>query len=145
MQSLTLLCGLCYNHHMTKNTLAFSFNNETKEKIPPIPFEAIKDVALGKKYTLNLIITTPEHIKKLNLIYRNKNTATDILSFPLSETEGEIYICPEESRKEAVKFDREYDNFIAFLFIHGCVHLKGHDHSAKIGRASCRERVYVLV
>ena len=30
--------------------------------------------------------------------------------------------------KEAIKFDRSYENFLAFIFIHGCVHLKGYDH-----------------
>ena len=108
----------------------FTFTNETKEHIPPVAFEAIKNEVLGKKYRLNLIITTPANIKKLNTIYRNKEVATDILSFPLSSTEGDIYICPSETKKEAKKFDRSYENFFPFLFIHGCVHLKGHDHSA---------------
>ena len=66
----------------------------------------------------------------LNAIYRDKEIATDILSFPISNDEGEIYICPSETRKEAKKFDRTYENFFAYLFIHGCTHLKGHDHSA---------------
>ncbi|MBP6858660.1 MAG: rRNA maturation RNase YbeY [Candidatus Pacebacteria bacterium] len=85
---------------------------------------------MGKTYKLNLIYTSSENIKKLNTIYRGKEVATDILSFPISDTEGEIYISENESRAEAKKFDREYNNFIGFLFIHGCTHLKGHDHGA---------------
>jgi probable rRNA maturation factor len=108
----------------------FTLINETKSKIPSIPFEGIKDACLGKSYKLNLIFTTSERIKQLNTIYRDKEQATDILSFPISETEGEIYISEKESRAEAKKFDREYVNFIGFLFIHGCTHLKGHDHGA---------------
>jgi probable rRNA maturation factor len=107
-----------------------TISNETKSTLPRVDFDAIKTFILGKKYQLNLIFTTPAKIQKLNLIYRNKNTPTDILSFPLSEDSGEIYICPSESRKEAKKFDRPFDNFIPFLFIHGCVHLKGHDHGS---------------
>ncbi|MEK7642123.1 MAG: rRNA maturation RNase YbeY [Patescibacteria group bacterium] len=108
----------------------FTLINETKSKIPSIPFEGIKDTCLGKSYKLNLVFTTSAKIKKLNTIYRDKECATDILSFPISDTEGEIYISEKESREEAKKFDREYDNFIGFLFIHGCTHLKGHDHGA---------------
>ena len=108
----------------------FSLINETENIIPSIPFKEIKEASLGKNYTLSLIFTTPEKIKKLNLIYRDKNIATDILSFPIDEIEGEIYICLEEAKKESVKFDRSFENFIAFLFIHGCVHLKGHDHGS---------------
>lgn len=110
--------------------MSFTLINETKSQIPPTPFEAIKDACLGKAYKLNLIFTSSENIKKLNTIYRDKEEATDILSFPISETEGEIYISETESRAEAKKFDRDYENFIGFLFIHGCTHLKGHDHGA---------------
>jgi probable rRNA maturation factor len=104
--------------------------NETKEQIPHVEFEAIAREILGTKYVLNVIITRSAQIKKLNTIYRNKEHATDILSFPLSETEGEIYISLKETRAEAKKFDRTYENFFSFLFIHGCTHLKGYDHGA---------------
>ena len=103
-------------------------SNKTRNVIPFVPFEAIKNAALGTYYVLSVAIVTPVEIQKLNLTYRNINKPTDILSFPLSEKEGEIYICISETKKEAVKFDRSYENFLAFIFIHGCVHLKGYDH-----------------
>lgn len=112
--------------------MAHTFNiiNETRSKLPLVDFIALKDGALGKKYNLTVIITTPARMKELNTIYRDKKQATDILSFPISKNEGEIYLCLSESRKEAPKFERSYENFIPFLFIHGCVHLLGHDHGA---------------
>lgn len=103
-------------------------SNKSRYVTPSAPFEAIKDEILGPDYELSLVFTTPAHIKKLNKIYRNKEKATDILSFPLSKDSGEIYICLSESKKEAVKFERSDENFLLFIFIHGCVHLKGHDH-----------------
>lgn len=108
--------------------MPFTIINEAHITIPTHPYEQIKDAILGRDYALNLIFTTSERIKQLNTIYRDKEQPTDILSFPLSENEGEIYISEKESREEAVKFNRPYDNFIGFLFIHGCTHLKGHDH-----------------
>lgn len=118
------------NKEVKKLDTTFTLINETDSSIPAVDFVSIKNSALTKKYSLNLIFTTSAKIKKLNTIYRNKESATDILSFPISKNEGEIYICQTEARKEAKKFDREYENFIAFLFIHGCTHLKGHDHGA---------------
>lgn len=115
---------------MAKKDTNFTLVNETDSIIPAVDFVNIKKSILGTKYCLNLIFTTSAKIKKLNTIYRDKQCATDILSFPISENEGEIYISEKESRIEAKKFDREYENFIAFLFIHGCTHLKGHDHGA---------------
>ena len=108
----------------------FTLIKETRESIPRVSFVAIKNEILGKKYTLNLIITTPARMKELNTIYRDKENATDILSFPISDVEGEMYISLEETRKMAPEFDRSFENFFAFLFIHGCAHLKGHDHGA---------------
>ncbi|MDE2188390.1 MAG: rRNA maturation RNase YbeY [Patescibacteria group bacterium] len=85
---------------------------------------------LGHDYELSVAIVTKKTIHNLNKKWRNKDTPTDILSFYISNNEGEIYICPSEARKEAHKFERSFDNFIAFLFIHGLVHLKGYDHGA---------------
>ena len=107
---------------------SFKLVNETRGKIPRAAFAAVKDAALGKNYKLTLIVTTPARIKKLNTIYRDIEKPTDILSFPVSKDGGEIYMSVSETKKEAKKFDRKYENFFAFLFIHGCVHLKGYDH-----------------
>jgi probable rRNA maturation factor len=117
-------------------------SNETKATLPRVAFRQIKEAALGSKYQLTVTFVSPAHIKKLNLHYRNKNEPTDILSFPLLKNEGEIYISPTETRKEAKKFGRSYENFMAFLFIHGCVHLKGYDHGGTMERieAKIRER-----
>jgi probable rRNA maturation factor len=103
-------------------------------------FAAAKSAILGKDYSLSFSFAEPEQMKKLNLIYRDRNIPTDILSFPLSNNEGEIYICKSEARKEAKKFDRNLENFIKFLFIHGCVHLKGYDHGAKMEAVESRLR-----
>ncbi len=118
----------------------FSISNEGDIKIPDIDFQGIKNEALGVNYNLSLVFTTPEKMKKLNLIYRDKNQPTDILSFPIGSDEGEIYISLEEAKKESVKFDRSYENFVAFLFIHGCVHLKGHDHGSTMENIEVRLR-----
>ena len=112
----------------------FTFENTTRAKLPRVDFLKIKDEILGKDYDLTLTIVDAKKITELNLMYRNKNCSTDILSFPLSQNEGEIYICPKEAKNGAKKFDRKYDNFIPFLFIHGCTHLKGFDHGGTMER-----------
>ena len=95
--------------------------------------------ALGEKYDLSLTIVDVAEIKRLNFTYRNKNKPTDILSFPLEKNSGEIFICLSEAKKEAPKFDRDFDNFIGFLFIHGLMHLKGFDHSSTM---ESNERIF---
>lgn len=95
-------------------------------------FDQIKKEILGSKYELSFSFIAPKKIKSFNKIYRNINKPTDILSFPLSKSTGEIFICKSETKKMAPKFDRSYENFLVYLFIHGCVHLKGYDHGPKM-------------
>ena len=95
-------------------------------------FDQIKKATLGEKYELSLVFVSAKKIQELNKTYRNINMPTDILSFPLSKTSGEILICKTETKKMMREFNRSYDNFLAFLFIHGCVHLMGYDHGAKM-------------
>lgn len=91
-------------------------------------FTKIKEAVLGKRYELSFAFVTKSEIKRLNLIYRNKNKPTDILSFSLSDSSGEIVICKEVARERSTLYKRKSQNFIYFLFIHGLLHLKGFDH-----------------
>ena len=114
--------------------------NKTKGRLPSLSFELMKKAVLGEKYELSLVFTTASKMLELNKTYRNLNKPTDILSFPLSKTSGEIFICPGETRKMMSKFGRTYENFLTFLFIHGLVHLKGYDHGAKMEKVEIKFR-----
>jgi len=103
-------------------------------------FEEIKNTVLGPKYELSLVFCTAKKIQELNKIYRNINKSTDILSFPLSKTSGEIFICKTETKKMAKEFDQTYENFLVFLYIHGLVHLKGYDHGPKMEKMEIKFR-----
>lgn len=123
-----------------KGTENFSIINKTKGTLPRVPFADIKDTALGKNYKLSLVFIGDAKSKNLNKSYRGKDKPTNVLSFELSKTEGEIFITPSVARKEAPKFDRTFNNFIAFLFIHGLIHLKGMDHGPKMEAAEKKLR-----
>lgn len=98
--------------------------------IPSLPFLPIKEKILGKAYDLTVVFCTPEESRERNRECRGKDYPTNILSFPLSEKEGEIYISLSVARRDAKKFEMSYDKFLHLLLIHGCLHLKGHDHGS---------------
>ncbi|MFZ2523081.1 MAG: rRNA maturation RNase YbeY [Minisyncoccia bacterium] len=110
----------------------FNITNKTRSRVPSVPFVKIKDEVLGKKYNLSLVFIGKRRSKKLNFTHRGKDKATNILSFTLDKSSGEIFITPEVLRKEMKKFGRKYDNFVAFLFIHGLLHLKGFEHGSRM-------------
>ena len=106
----------------------FSIHNTTKGKLPRLPFVQIKNAILGEQYELSLVCIGNARSRALNRQYRNKDYSTNVLSFPLSKSEGEIFLDLKKSKSEAPKFEMNYTTFIAYLFIHGLLHLKGHDH-----------------
>lgn len=99
-----------------------------------VPFLALKDAALGADYDLSLVFIDPKESQHLNKLHRGKDKPANILSFPLTETSGEIFIDLKTARGQAPDFEQEFQNFIAFLFVHGLFHLKGFDHSAIMER-----------
>lgn len=109
----------------------FSISN-TAKSYPSLPYEEIKNDILGKRYELSLAFVGGTRAQKLNQAYRNKTYTPNVLSFPLEEKAGEIYITPTIARKEAKKFNMSSNGYIGFLFIHGCLHLKGHAHGDKM-------------
>lgn len=98
--------------------------------LPRIPFLRIKEALLGKNYALTIAFVSGEETEALNKKYRNKDYKANILSFPLSENEGEIYIALAIARTQAKDFGLSYRAYLHLLIIHGCLHLKGCDHGS---------------
>lgn len=113
------------HEHLTDNvTLTF----ETRSQAPVIPWSAIKNSILGKKYELSLVFPSPKTATELHKDWKEKDGPANILSFPLEKDLGEIFISLNQAKTECKKFERDYENYVAFLFIHGCAHLKGYTH-----------------
>ena len=107
----------------------------TKGKQPSLPFRLLrpmKDKVLGSSYELSVVFCGTKRIRTLNRIYRQKDKATDILSFPLTKNSGEIFICLEKVKSKARQFDRPLQNHFIFLVIHGLLHLKGMVHGSRM-------------
>jgi len=106
--------------------------NTTQKKVPSLPFGDIKQFILNEKYDLSLVFIGDKLSRKLNKYYRKIDKPTNILTFPLSKKEGEIFINLTLAQRQFLKFSESYDKFIGFLFIHGLLHLKGYKHSSKM-------------
>jgi rRNA maturation RNase YbeY len=112
------------------STDSFTISNATKGKLPRLPFAIMKEKVLGKKYDLSLVFLTPAKAKALNIAHRQKTYTPNILSFPLDKQSGEIFICLSVAKKEAPQYSLDFENFVAYLFIHGLFHLKGMEHGS---------------
>ena len=108
--------------------------NTTKGKLPRLPFVYIKNAILGKKYELGVSFLSTKKQKEINKQYRRLDQTTNILSFPLTKTSGDITFDLSKVKKDAPLFDMSYTKFLKYLFIHGCLHLKGFDHGSIMDR-----------
>lgn len=109
-----------------------TINRLTKGKLPSLPFLAVKNHILGKSFELSLAFLNLQTMKKLSSQYKGDNTHTNILTFPLSKTEAEILMNLQTVRSKAKDFDMKYQEHLLFLFIHGCLHLKGYKHGPEM-------------
>ena len=90
----------------------------------------------NKKISLSLLLSNNKYIKKLNKHFRNKNKATDILSFPFSEKKkilkqtyiGDIVISYDFIDKPKSQDLKVFKQKLIKIFIHGFLHLLGFDH-----------------
>lgn len=106
--------------------------NSTVSEYPVFPYLEIKEAIVGKKYVTSLNFVGAKRAQALNIAYRQKNYVPNVLSFPLDEKTGEVFICLAVAKKEAKNFNLSPNGYVAYLFIHGLLHLKGHDHSDKM-------------
>ncbi|BDT79790.1 rRNA maturation RNase YbeY [Polynucleobacter yangtzensis] len=87
---------------------------------------------VGGVMTLRFVNATEG--KKLNLAFRQKDYATNVLTFPyeLSKNElvADIIFCLPVLQKEAKEQDKLLKAHLAHLVVHGCLHAQGYDHEA---------------
>lgn len=110
-----------------------SIANTTKQKVGRVAhFSSIAKDILGSSYELSLVFIGNRRSQTLNRTYRDKDYPTNVLSFPLDTSTGEIFINLDKVKVEKKDFDMNTQTFITYLFIHGLLHLKGHDHGKKM-------------
>lgn len=131
---------------MVNGMNSFEIINETEENIKELEeIKKLVDFALNyqqiENSIFNIIIVDEEKIQEINREYRNKDSVTDVISFALEDDNtfiktdfrvlGDIYICIEKARLQALEYGHSFLRELSFLTIHGLLHLLGYDHMEK--------------
>ena len=107
--------------------------------------KAVKGTLECENFARNVILsvtfTDNEGIRELNREYRNKDAATDVLSFPMYTMEedgrpepdmaaelGDIVLSLERAGEQAEEYGHSFERETAFLTVHSVLHLLGYDH-----------------
>lgn len=108
-----------------------------------LPMSLVK--ASEKDFAVAFI--SDRRMKELNNLFRNKNSTTDVLSFPHEPDEfdpnknnlGDIVISVEQAQKQAEENCLTLEGELKQLILHGVLHLCGYDHETDDGEMNIRE------
>lgn len=103
----------------------------------PVPASFLQEVAQNvllkekkKGMGLSLVIAEKKLMQTLNRQYRNEDKASNVLSFKIAEIGlGEVMLCPAEIRRDAKNYGISYRKAMAWMLIHGILHVLGYTHT----------------
>ncbi len=107
--------------------------NFTRRKAPGFPYSEIAQAILPG-WDISLVFAGETRAKNLNVSLRGKSYVPNVLSYELGNKSGEIVICLPIVKKQAPEYGLSYANCVAFMFIHGLLHLKGVPHGTTMER-----------
>jgi probable rRNA maturation factor len=110
-------------------------------------FKKWAKVALRVDTEVTIRLVDEAEGRALNLAYRGKDYATNVLTFPLAETPhlmGDIVICAPIVASEAAEQGKTVEAHFAHLTVHGILHLHGYDHE-KEAEAELMEAIEIQI
>ena len=90
------------------------------------------------KATFSIVFIDDEYMHELNLKYRGIDRTTDVLSFAFEDNNkicynirqlGEIFVSIPKMKSQAEEYGHSEKRALAFLVVHGILHLLGYDHT----------------
>ena len=98
------------------------------------------DAGGGRGGVISILLTSDRRIRELNRRFRQRDRATDVLSFPDGERGpdrrrhvGDVAISLETAGRQSAESGCGLDAEVDRLVIHGVLHLLGHDHEVDDG------------
>lgn len=124
-----------------------------RETVIAVLTKAAEVLAIPAGAEVGVVFADDVYIRELNREYRGIDTATDVLSFALEEGEeltveggpdeillGDIVISLETAARQADEFGHSLERELAYLTVHGMLHLVGHDHMDEEEKAAMRRQ-----
>jgi len=101
-----------------------------------------------KPLYISLLITDNDTIQNINNEYREKNSATDVISFAYNETEneghyevlGDIIISYDKVKEQAKNYSHSEKREFYYVLLHGILHILGYDHIDEQDKSAMRQK-----
>lgn len=120
-------------------------------KIERVAEICLQEEEIDPKAEIGLMFVDNEQIREMNKTYRDKDSATDVLSFPMYEADeaiddedeillGDIVISLERAAEQAEEYGHSLEREVMYLLVHGLLHLAGYDHMEDDEKKEMRQR-----
>jgi probable rRNA maturation factor len=95
------------------------------------------DLGVAAGSEISIVFTDDARVRVLNREWRQKDKATNVLSFPampvrpgvaLPPVLGDIVLAAETIRREAGLEEKPFEHHLIHLMVHGFLHIVGYDH-----------------
>lgn len=126
------------------------YSIETK-KVQRIIFFIMKNLGLKQNQEVAVTFLNEDEMSKLHEKWMQESGPTDVMSFRLSEISdfdyslGDIVICPKVVERDAKKLRKQPALHLAFMLVHGMLHLIGFDHQKKVDKVKMQEQEQKLM
>ena len=136
-----------------------NITDELCDKIRTCLERALESEEFCDDAEISLTFTDNDAIRELNLESRGKDSATDVLSFPMLEQDddgtliiydedivdgnvllGDIVISIARVKQQATEYEHSFEREFAYMLVHGFYHLMGEDHIEEADKKVMREK-----
>ena len=108
-------------------------------KINEVAAICLREEQIPEEAEVDLLFVDNDAIREMNREYRDKDSATDVLSFPMYEADeeiddeeeilfGDIVISLERAEEQRQEYGHSLEREVMYLLVHGLLHLAGYDH-----------------
>lgn len=114
-------------------------SNADTNRIKSLADFSLRSLGIHPESELSISLVDMEEMSSLHMRWLDESGPTDVLSFPMDELKpnsssdgpgilGDIVLCPEYAKKQAVEIGHSLQDELEVLVVHGVLHLLGFDH-----------------
>ncbi|MCL6446902.1 MAG: rRNA maturation RNase YbeY [Armatimonadetes bacterium] len=113
--------------------------------------EVLAAEGVAKEAEVSVVFVDDEYIRRLNRQYRGVDSPTDVLSFAMLEGEplagkeeelilGDVVVSLPAAQRQSAEYGHSLEREVAYLIVHGMLHLLGYDHQTAEQKQVMRAR-----
>ncbi|HEX3032281.1 MAG TPA: rRNA maturation RNase YbeY [Bacillota bacterium] len=142
--------------YLTNMQKAVEATEDLEELIESVVQTTLAEEDANLASEVSVVLVDDPYIHKMNLEYRGIDRPTDVLSFAMLEEDenepeilgepdpepmlGDIIISLETALRQAAEYNHPVEREVAFLTVHGMLHLLGYDHMEEAETKEMRAR-----